>query len=92
VSRKRKPADAQTTHARTGTVKTTVVLDVNTHTKLVAAAALRGLDRSTLAAGFIEEGLRGVVVFDRTLSSGNTGDEDRPNQRALITLDARESA
>jgi hypothetical protein len=46
-------------------VKCTVLLDLETHARLAAAAAKRRCDRSALAAGFIREGLRGVVVFDR---------------------------
>jgi hypothetical protein len=46
-------------------VKCTVILDVATHARLAAAAALRGCDRSTFAAEAITEALKGIVVFDR---------------------------
>jgi hypothetical protein len=47
------------------TVKTTVVLDVHTHAKLSALAALRGCDRSTIAADAIRQVVSSMVVFDR---------------------------
>ena len=46
-------------------VKCTVLLDVETHTKLAASAAMKRMDRSTLAASILREGLRGIVAFDR---------------------------
>jgi hypothetical protein len=55
-------------------VKCTVLLDLETHARLAAAAAMRRCDRSALAAGFIREGLRGVVVFDK----GNPADRVDP--------------
>ena len=47
------------------TVKTTVLLDVETHQKLAAKAALLGCDRSTVAAEAIRAAVASVVVFDR---------------------------
>lgn len=47
------------------TVKATVLLDVETHQKLAALAALRGCDRSTIAAEAIRAAVSSVVVFDR---------------------------
>ena len=46
-------------------VKCSVLLDVETHARLAAVAALRGCDRSTIAAEAIREGLRGGAAFDR---------------------------
>jgi hypothetical protein len=43
----------------------TVCLDVNTHARLAAAAALRGMDRSAFAAEAIRTALVGYVVIDR---------------------------
>ena len=54
--------------AKQRTVKATITLDVATHAKLSAASAMRGVSRSALAASFISDGLRGVVVFDRNAS------------------------
>lgn len=46
-------------------VKCTVLLRVETHARLAAAAALRGCDRSAFAAECIEAGLKGVIVIDK---------------------------
>ena len=76
---RRPPAKGQTPPSRPP-VKTTVVLDADTHTKLVAAATLRGIDRSTYAAGILREGLKGVVCFDKAMSSDPGESTDRPEQ------------
>jgi hypothetical protein len=73
-------------------VKTTVVLDADTHTRLVAAAALRGVDRSSYAASILREGLKGVVCFDKAISSDPGESEDRPRARAGINSDDQEAA
>jgi hypothetical protein len=59
-------------------VKCTILLDVETHTKLAAAAAMRRVDRSTYAASILREGLRSVVCFDRnaTKKIAANGDSD----------------
>jgi len=91
-SQKRKPAVAPSTRP---TVKTTVELDVSTHARLAAAAALRGCGRSTLAAKFIKVGLKGIVLIDkdgrRNLSHGGES-SDRPTDEVDISLDAEEAA
>lgn len=46
-------------------IKTTVFLDVETHTKLAGAAALAGMDRSAFAAGAIRDAVSSIVLFDR---------------------------
>ncbi len=48
-------------------VKCTILLDVETHTKLAAGAAMRRCDRSSFAATILREGLRGIVAFDRNI-------------------------
>ena len=88
---RRLPVRAQTPPARPS-VKTTVVLDADTHTKLVAAAALRGVDRSTYAAGILREGLKGVVCFDKAMSSDSGETEDRLVRRAGISPADEEAA
>jgi hypothetical protein len=55
-------------------VKTSVPLDVGTHSKLSALASLRGMDRGALAASFIAEGVRGIVVIDKRAKSPDTVD------------------
>jgi hypothetical protein len=69
-----------------------VVLDAETHTRLAAAAALRGCDRSTLAAQYIRAGVSRVVVFDKSISDGSGDDEDRPKQGLGIISDADDEA
>lgn len=64
------------------TVKATILLDVQTHAKLAAAAALRGCDRSTLALSFITEGLKGMVVFDRNANPSDKLGSDVEVDRA----------
>lgn len=73
-SRRRKTADPPARRS----VKCTVVLDVATHARLAAAAALAGCDRSTLAARYITEGLRtaGVVVLTRRGNSEQADPSD----------------
>jgi hypothetical protein len=90
VSLRRTPAKAQTPSRPS--VKTTVVLDGDTHTKLVAAATLRGIDRSTYAASILREGLKGVVCFDKAMSSDSVDSSDRLDSRIGIRSDADEAA
>jgi hypothetical protein len=47
-------------------VSASVRLDVVTHARVAAAAALAGVDRSTWINRAIETALKGIVVFDRT--------------------------
>jgi len=46
-------------------VMASVRLDVATHARVAAAAALAGMDRSTWIGKAINEALAGIVVFDR---------------------------
>ena len=78
--RKRKAAAPQAVRR----VKATVLLDVGTHARLAAAAALRGLDRSTYAAELISHGLRGVVAFDKKLNVAGQGDPASEEDRADV--------
>ncbi len=73
-------------------VKTSVPLDVRTHAKLCAAAALRGVDRSTLAAGFIRDGLRDVVVMDSRRKSDHVSDDDRQGSDDDVNSDDEKAA
>jgi hypothetical protein len=61
-------------------VKTTVVLDADTHTKLIVAANLRGVDRSTYAASILKEELKTVVCFDKAMSSDSGDSDDRQEE------------
>jgi hypothetical protein len=73
-------------------VKCTVSLDVATHTKLAAAAAMKGCDRSTIAAGFIKAGLRGLVVIDKRNHASSVEADDRQGPGFGISLAGEESA
>ena len=86
--RRRTPASA----AARPPVKTSVPLDVNTHAKLCAIAALRGVDRSALAAEFIRAGLRGVLVIDKRNGSDHSGDSDRQGPASGVNLDDQDAA
>ena len=58
-TQKAKPAQERT-H-----VMASVKLDVASHAKVSAVAALEGIDKSTWMSQVITEALKGVVVFDR---------------------------
>ncbi len=66
-SRRRKTATAPDGRP----VKTSVPLDVGTHARLCALAALRGMSNGALAAEFIRDGLKGIVVIDRRKPAGH---------------------
>lgn len=88
MSKRRTQTDSTNTPPRPS-VKTTVVLDADTHTKLIVAANLRGMDRSAYAAGILKEQLRSVVVFDKALSSDSGESDDRPDVIGEINHKAR---
>jgi hypothetical protein len=73
-------------------VKTSVPLDVGTHAKLCAVSALRGVDRSRLAAQFIRAGLRGVVVIDKRIASEQSGNGDGLDQNDDVILAGKSPA
>jgi len=56
-------------------VMASVKLDVATHARVAAAAALSQIDRSTWIAKAINEALSGIVVFDRRAPKGS-GESD----------------
>lgn len=62
---------------------TSVRLDVATHARLSAAAALAGLDKSTFCARAISDALVGIVVFDRRNRDGH-GDPSDEVDRASV--------
>jgi predicted DNA-binding ribbon-helix-helix protein len=51
------------------TVKTSVTLDVNLHSRISALASLRGTTIGALMAEAAEEAVRGIVVIDRRRSA-----------------------
>lgn len=79
VSKPRASARPQAANARPP-VKTSVVLDADTHTRLIAASALRHMDRSTYAAEILREQLKGVVCFDKAMKADLDDTDDRPDE------------
>ena len=73
-------------------LRCSVPLDVRTHAKLCAVAALRGVDRSTLAAGFIRDGLKDVVVMDSRRKSDRVSDDDRQGVEDDVNLEGENDA
>jgi hypothetical protein len=88
VPRKRKAAAPQTER----TVKTSLVLGVELHTKLAAAAAMQGVDRNALAVGILADALRGIVVVDRRRGADRSAGRDRPDLGSELSPDEQEAA
>jgi hypothetical protein len=74
VPRKRKSAVPHSER----TVKTSLVLGVELHTKLAAAASIQGVDRNALAVEILTDALRGIVVMDRRKGADRAGTSHRP--------------
>lgn len=55
-------------------VSASVKLDVATHAKVSAAAALLGISKSTWMERAINEALTGIVLFDRRAKGAEHGD------------------
>ncbi len=63
-------------------VMASVRLDVATHARVAAAAALAGLDKSAWMSRAITEALAGIVVFDRRApKGGESNDPDTGEDR-----------
>lgn len=69
------------------TVKATVVVDVDTHVRWAAAAAMANMDRSAWAAAVIREALRGVVVMDRRKTSDRSDLSNRSGEAGTLDSD-----
>lgn len=65
-ARRRKPAVASTDR----TVKTSLVLSVELHSKLSAAASLSSQSNNAFITDVLTEALRGLVLIDRRKSGG----------------------
>jgi hypothetical protein len=61
-----------------------VQLDLVTHARVAAAAALSGVDRGTWIRQAITEALTGIVLFDKKRPHGN-GDLSAIDDRASTT-------
>ena len=92
MSKDRRTQTSQTKPPSRPSVKTTVVLDADTHTKLIVAANLRGMDRSTYAASILREELKTVVCFDKALSSDSGESSDRQAGGLRVKDDADQAA
>lgn len=55
------------------TVKTSLVVDVELHSRWSAAASLRGCDRNAFAVEALRSALKGIVVIDRSRKSADHG-------------------
>lgn len=73
-------------------VKTTLSLDVDLHARLKAKAARRRMGISALAVEYIQAGLRGFVVIDRSGDSDRGKSGDRPSAGLSISPDVDEDA
>jgi hypothetical protein len=73
-------------------VKTSVPLDVETHAKLCGLAALRSVDRAAMAAEFIRNGLKGVLLIDKRGGSDHVDGSDRREGRSELSSDAEDEA
>ena len=85
---KRKPVSA----SKERPVKTTISLDLDLYSRLCAKAAKRRTGISALAVEFIREGLRGVVVFDKSESSDRVEKSDRRTGGLGVIPDEEEAA
>lgn len=52
------------------TVKTSVLLDAETHARLAVAASIAGQDKNAFLNSVLAEALRGIVIIDRRKSAG----------------------
>lgn len=86
----RRRKSAVTQEART--VKTTVVIDADTHVRWAAAAAMANMDRSAWAAAVIREACRGIVVMDRRKTSDRSEGKDRQSVEGPLDSDAENAA
>lgn len=73
-------------------VRLSVPVDVRTHARLCAVAALRGVDRSTIAFEILRDGLKDVVVMDSRRKSGRVSDDDRLDLDGELSQDAEDEA
>ena len=72
-SRRSRPA-AKAAKPKDGREKITLLISKETNVKLSTLAALKGVDRSTLADSILTEALRGVVISLRGSLAGGAGE------------------
>jgi hypothetical protein len=73
-------------------VKTSLILSAELHTKLAAAAAIAGIDKNSLVVECLAEHLRGIVIHDRRKTAGRTDHSHRPSLEDELSPDAEEEA
>jgi hypothetical protein len=72
-SRRSRPT-AKPAKPKDGREKITLLISKETNVKLSTLAALKGVDRSTLADSILTEALRGVVISLRGALAGGAGE------------------
>jgi hypothetical protein len=85
---RRKPVSA----SKERPVKTTISLDLDLYSRLCAKAARQRTGISALAVEYIREGLRGVVVFDKSESSDPVKMGRSARDVAVVDPDAEDEA
>jgi hypothetical protein len=83
AQRRRKSADA----AVSATVKSSIVVSRDLHTRWHAAASMRGMTANALAVEVLAEAFRGIVVIDR-----NRAKTDGSASRGLGVIESDEDA
>jgi hypothetical protein len=73
-------------------VKTSLILSAELHTKLAAAAAIAGIDKNSLVVECLAEHLRGIVIHDRRKAAGRTDHSHRPSLEDELSPDVEEEA
>src|SRR5512135_2608452 len=76
-SRRSRPA-AKPAKPKDGREKITLLISKETNVKLSTLAALKGVDRSTLADSILTEALRGVVISLRGALADGAGESGEP--------------
>ncbi len=86
--RRRKSAAASVS----ATVKSSIVVSRDTHTRWQAAASIRGMTANAFAVEALTEALRGILVIDRTKSPGSVEKSDRQGPALGISSDDEDAA
>jgi hypothetical protein len=74
------------------TVKTSVILDVEDHTRVSAAAGLRGMTMNAFIVEALQFATKSIVLFDRSKKADRGKPDDRPESELKISSDGEEEA
>lgn len=74
------------------TVKTSIVIGAELHTKLAAAAAMRGVPANAIVVEALTDALGGIVVFDRRKGVDRGKVDDRPSPGLAVSESEDEAA